>query len=368
MSTALQQQTDPTRGMSLVSNVNPDREASRYLFTAGQFLDPERVFQMEHIRDAGGGEEVQTHCFRRTPGGFLPRARLTPMEVWVDHLPAALIGEGLESETVHIAGPMTAQTLGMNRPGMLLGKPLSNVKFYPGDELGAVLRANQGKGIVEVKALKGAGWYEDEAETRPGVPQILNRDFCPGVPPPTLNGLREAIDKASSRSTLHAAVARDKFVSCDQFERWAQTVLAVEHTLLRQRISHQHTYIYSPIARELLRQLEMQPQDNIMEQASIGGMSAEQFGQVMAKFAPQGGGGLTAEAVAMIAGQVARQILLAQADSQQPDTQTSDTSPEQGITVEGENPHEIRGNTFNGKPKPDAPPTPRRKQQGEEKQ
>ena len=363
MSAVQPQQQDPTRGMSLVSNVNPDREQTRYVFTAGQFLDPERVFQMEHIREAGGGEEVQTHCFRRTPGGFLPRGRLTPMETWVDHLPAALIGEGLEGETVHIQGPMTTETLGMQRrPGMLLGKPLSNVKFYPGDEINSVLRANQGKGLVEVRALKGVSWYKDEAESEPGLPQTLNGLFFPFTPPPTLRALRERIQQVAAEqavSTLVQGVSRDMLTSCDQFERWAQTILAAEHTLLRQRTKHEHTYTYSPVARELLRQLEMKPQDNILEQASIGGMSAEQFAEVLSKYAPQGGGGMGVAEIAAIAAQVAREVLAAQ---QRPagDTEASDTSPEQGETKTDE-PKAAEAPT--GQQPDDAQPVPRRKRQ-----
>ncbi len=366
MSAVMQPISDPTRGMSLVSNVNPDREKTRYLFFAGQVLDPERVFQTEHLREAGGGEEVQTRTLRRTVGGFIPRARLTPMEVWTEGLPAVLIGEGLEAETVHIQGPTTPETLGMTqRPGRLIGSSLSHVKFYPGDDIKSVLRAHNGKGIVEVKALAGTSWYKDEAETEPGVPQTLNRLFFPGAPPPTLRELRERVASAAAENgaaTLVTSVASDMLASCDQFERWAQNMLAVEHTLLRQRVSHLHTYTYSPLGRELLRQLEVQPQDNLLEQFS-GGINAAQLAEILSKFG--GASAVNPALIGQIAGAVVQQMMTQAAPpagEQSPvmgDFQGGDTDMASGQSEA----------KTEGKPQlitPTNPPVPRRRQQNTE--
>jgi hypothetical protein len=310
---------DPTAGLSLVSTRDPNLELTRYLFTAGQFLDPDRVGQLDYMREAGGGEEIQAHCLRRSKGGFIARARLTPLEVWADPMPPELIGEGAERETVVItdtSGAAPASSV-PRRPGQLIGRALRHVKYYPGDEIKSIRSANEGKGIVEVTALMGAAWWKDEERAvrefrtprEPGIAQILNRDFFPTLPPPVLKELREVVDKAAGRSEIHGRVASDMLASCAQFERWAQTRLAVEHGLLLERKSHQYVHTYSPIARELLRQLDMKPQDIIHTQS---GVSDERMAEIVAKFG--GAQNMTPEFIAQIVGQVTSTILAAQAE------------------------------------------------------
>lgn len=349
---AVIQQLDPTRGMSLVSNVNPDREMPRYLFFPGQVLDPERVFSTEHLREAGGGEEVQSRCLRRTVGGLVPRGRLTPMEVWTEGLPSVLIGEGLEAETVHIKGPASPELLGMTpRPGRLLGQSLTHVKFYPGSDIVPVLRANQGKGLVEIKSLKGVPWYVDEAETVPGVPQRLNQTLFPSTLPPTLRELREGISKAAEgKLDIVQQVATEMLAACDQFERWAQAMLSVEHTLLRQRVSHLHTYTYSPLGRELLRQLEVQPQDNILEGFG-GGLNAAQLEEILSRFG--GASAINPALIGQIAGAVVQQMMAQ--TSPDPTAPGTDKADEQGEPKAEEAKPESKT--------PEAPPVPRRRQQ-----
>lgn len=323
MSTAYQPITDPTRGFNLVSAVSENREQTRYLICFLDLLDPNRKYEVEHLRYSAGGEEVQAHCLRRSINGFIEKGRLAPMETWAEAMPSVLIGEGAERDTVRVAGPMGAENLGFSnrRPGAMagVGAPLVHVKFYPGDELQSVLRANGDKGIAEVKALAGMSWYNGELETEPGVPQILNADFFPTVPV-ELSKCREMIDKAASRSDLHRKVALDYTASWHQSERYAQARLAAEHTLLRQRTSKngQHTYTYSPIARELLKQLGMKPQDNILD--NMGGINAEQL-QAIVSSVSGGQQQIDPALIGQIAGEVARQFLAAQAE-QAADTRT----------------------------------------------
>jgi len=311
--------------MGLVSTRDASLEKIRYLFTAGQFLDPERVERSEHIRQWGGGEEIQTYCLRRSVGGFLPRARVMPLEIWAEALPPELIGEGLEHDTVTIAGAQPSVTAGgiTNKPGFLIGKSLRHVKYYPGDEIKSVLRTNDGKGIVEIKALFDQPWYKDESRGEPGIPQLLNFDFFPSLPPIELNKLEEQIDRASGRSELHGKVAQDMQQSCAQFRRWAETRLSVEHAMLRERKSHLYVHSYSPVARELLRQLEMTPQDRIIE-GMAGGISADQLREIIATV---GGGQMTPEIVGQIAGVVANQILAAQAQAVVPPAAEQQDAP-----------------------------------------
>lgn len=317
MSAVFQSVTDPTRGHNLVSTRADNLETIRYVVFMGDVLDPDRKYQSEHLRYSAGGEEVQAHCLRRSIGGFIEKCRLTPMEVWTEAMPPVLIGEGAERDTVRITGPTTPETLGATRrPGGLagVGASLAHVKFYPGDEILAVLRAHEGKGITEVKALAGQTWYADDLETEPGLAQLLNADFFPTVPV-ELSKVREMIDKKAGASEIHSAVSKDLIAACNQFERWAMARLSAEHTLLRQRTSPngQHTYTYTPVARELLRQLEMQPQDSLMEQAA--GITAE---QLQAIIAGAGGGGMNADMIGQIVGAVTNQILAAQKANEEP--------------------------------------------------
>lgn len=339
MSAVFQTVTDPTRGQTLLSRRDENLATTRYLFLAGNLLDPDRVFELEYLRDSGGGEEVQTHCLRRSTGGYIQRGKIVPMETWVEALPAVLLGEGSEDNLVRVEGPTSELPGRARNPGdprlAGVGSTLVHYKFYPGDEIKAVLRANEGKGIVEVKALFGEPWYADDDETKPGTAQLLNRDFFPSVVPPTLRGLRETIDEKQGRSEHHKAVAKDMFHSCDQFERYAQTRLGIEHNLLRQRTSPngQYTFSYSPVARELLKQLEMKPQDSILEQMA-GGINAEQLQAILDK---TGGGGqqMSVEMISQMAGAIAQQLFAAQAQAQtvgaaEPVTTTNEPAKNRG--------------------------------------
>lgn len=330
MSTAYQPISDPTRGFNLVSAVSENREQTRYLIMLGDLLDPNRKYEIEYLRNSAGGEEVQAHCLRRSVGGFIEKGRLTPVETWAEAIPPVLLGEGIERDTVRVVGPMTPEAIGASarRPGGLagVGAALAHVKFYPGDEVQSVLRANGDKGVTEVKALIGQPWYADEAEAELGIPQVLSLDFFPTVPV-ELSKCREMIDNAASRSELHRTVATDYFAAANQFERYAQTRLAAEHTLLRQRTSPsgQHVYQYSPVAYSLLKQLEMKPQDNILD--NMGGINAEQLQAIVSSVG--GGQQIDPALIGQIAGEVARQMLAAQAeaaaDTRTPQQKRADT-------------------------------------------
>jgi hypothetical protein len=329
-------QTDPTAGLSLKSTRDPNLEQTRYLFCPGQFLDPERVNQLDYIRDAGGGEEVEAHTLRRTKGKFIPRAWLTPLEIWADPMPAELIGEGLERDTVVIAANANYAAPPTNgvtaRPGFFVGKSLKHVKYYPGDEIKSILNASNSRGhrgIVEITSLLGHEWYADPAETKPGAAQLLNADFFPRLPPIQLKGLQEMIEKAADRSDLHNRVGREMQQSCTLFKRWAETVLAAEHVLLRQRVSSngQHVYTYSPLGRTLLEQLDMKPQDSLFESGMSSGIDMDQMKQLAATFS---GNQITPEMIGQIAGVIAQQFMAAQkANPASEDASVMGSAPEE---------------------------------------
>jgi hypothetical protein len=309
---------------------------------------------MEHMRLAGGGEEVETNCFRRTSGGFLPRGFLTPMEVWAKAYPPELISEGGERDAVIIAGaepPAGSPNAFSNRPGFFVGKSLRHVKFYPGDEIKAVLSANEGKGIVEIPSLKGLKWWEDEeqavSERRapkvPGIPQRLNADFFPTPPPAELRLLEEMIRKGGDLSAHHSRLAEEMFPSCMLFRAWAEMRLSVEHGMLRERKSHQYVHAYSPVGRELLRQLEMQPQDRILES------NAEEYRDLIrAAISQNNANQMTPEFI----GQVVQQILVAQnaAKADLPESVGAEGSQVE-TAVEDQHPVEVASPNRGGRPR-----------------
>lgn len=298
---------DPTQGLSLISDRGPERAETQYLFQGGNLLDPERIRQLDYLR--GGGDEIATSCLRRTTNGFIPRARLTPLEKWRMSVPACHLPDGALDNTVRIVTAMTPENLGMKDAGPptagsrnLYGKDNKGLETFPGDEINGILQVNGDRGVVKVDALRGFGWWEDKEETRPGAAQFLNADFFPGTVPVQLAGVEELINKSAGKSELHRKVAADMLRSCATFRSYAQVELATIHALLRERISGPGgmAYRYAGVHRSYLEQLEMQPQDVENSDAMM---------RIMAKFAEQGGGqGATPELVASIAAAVVREL------------------------------------------------------------
>lgn len=321
--------TDPTQGLELVSAIGQGRERTRYLFTAANCLDPEHIEQREWMQmyNSYGGEEIETNCFRRTIHGFLPRAYLTPLEVWTKSYPVEFLSEGMEENTVRIVSVVTDKELELAKsqanthPSFLHGKPNQNVKFYPGDEVIGILRNGAARGIVEIKALEGTDWYDG---TAPGVAQQLNADFFPQRPI-RLVELQEQIDRGSARSTLHRTVADDMMRSCRIAKRYMETKLAEKHVLFRERVSitKEYTYTYSGVERSWLEQLGMQPQD--VENTD----SMSRIAELLAASQATGGGSqVTPELIGSIAAVVAREFAAVQNELEKPKTPKGKDKPE----------------------------------------
>lgn len=254
---------DPTKGLELVDGRAEGIEATRYVFLALDVLDPERRDQIERLRR--GGEEVNSHCLRRTPG-FVPRCFITPVEQWVEHMPLHAVPEGIRSVEVKDPSlePQVLSATDVMRM-MTRGRPLRSIRTYPGDEMSDISETYQKVGITELAALKGVEWDTGEA-------QRLQDEFFPAswlLP----TALRLVEERVQDRYSVHPAVADDMLRSIATSRRWAQARLQAEHVLLDTRKEHQWTYTYSPIARSLLAQLEMTPRDQgwetLMAQSNI---------------------------------------------------------------------------------------------------
>ena len=254
---------DPSHGLELVDGRAEGTEATRYVFLALNVLDPERQDQIERLRR--GGEEVNSHCLRRTPN-FVRRCFITPVEQWVEHMPLHAVPEGVRSVEVKdlsLEPQVLTATEAMRM--MTRGRPLRSIRTYPGDEMSDIAETYQKVGITELVALRGVEWDTGEA-------QRLQEEFFPAnwLLPIALRLVEEQIQ---DRYSVHPAIADDMLRSVNTSRRWAQARLQAEHVLLDTRKEHQWTYTYSPIARSLLAQLEMTPRDQgwetLMAQSNI---------------------------------------------------------------------------------------------------
>lgn len=298
---------DPTQGLEIIDQRGEGVEATRYAFLGMDVLDPDRK-EVEHLRR--GGEEVSSHCLRRTPN-FVPRCFITPVEIWVEHMPLELVPEGIRS--VEVKDASLEVVSGGSRSviqNILRGKPLRSIRTYPGDEMSDIVSTYQKVGILELEALRGKEWDSGDA-------QRLQEEFFPSSWPLPI-ALRAVEERIREAYNAHPAVAEDMLRGCGQSRRWAQARLQAEHVLLDTRVRHEWTYTYSPIARSLLAQMEMTPRDQGFE--TLMAQSNMQLAQTLANAQVANGGNnldinalATAIASAIVAaqsaGKTAEQVL-----------------------------------------------------------
>lgn len=240
---------DPTAGLEIIDRQGEGIEATCYVWLGLNVLDPDRCDQVEHLRK--GGEEVNSHCLRRTPN-FVQRCTITPVEMWVEHMTLERVPDGIRSVEVKDATLEVASS-GNVIHNILRGKPLRSIRTYPGEEMSDIIETYQKVGIVELSALKGVEWDAGEA-------QRLQGEFFPATWPVPIE-LRKVEERIREAAGTHPQVADDMLRGCGISRRWAQARLQAEHVLLNTGTRHEWTYTYSPIGRSLLAQLEMQARD-----------------------------------------------------------------------------------------------------------
>lgn len=230
-----------------------NREDTRYLFFAGDLIEPQR--KQEQTEYAHGGEMLQGFCSWRTRG-FLRRCRITPLEMGLDPQPRDLIPEGANYVEVPIELPERQAALtGLSHAQQVM------VRTYPGEEINSVLfnQHRNERGAVEIKALLGKSWDKDAMDA-------MQQFFFPSYPalPATLRevkGLIEAARKRVNDVTIHS-IADDMLLSCERFRQWGMSMLEREHALIRSGVNKAgEGYGYSPLAQVLLEQLEVERQD-----------------------------------------------------------------------------------------------------------
>lgn len=238
---------DPSKGLELIDGKGEGVEVTRYVWLGLDALDPDRREQVTRLER--GGEEVVSHCLRRSPN-FVPRCTITPVEIWKEDMALEHVPDGTRS--VEVRDP-SVEVVPITVRGMLRGRPLRSVRTYPGEEMGGILSP---VGIVELTSLHGIEWDSGEA-------QRIQHEFFPRDWPLPIE-LRLVEERIRERYNAHQGVAEDKLRSIARSRRWAQTRIQTEHALMdinRAGKGHEWTYTYTPLGRHLLAQLELNPRD-----------------------------------------------------------------------------------------------------------
>jgi hypothetical protein len=69
--------------------------------------------------------------------------------------------------------------------------------------------------------------------------------------------VEDQIKRVGERGEIHGEAAEQMLIACEAARQYGQAYIDIQHGLLRTRKEHQWTYAYSPIARQLLEQLEI---------------------------------------------------------------------------------------------------------------
>lgn len=247
-------------------DINP--ETVRYLFFPGDVIGNRRRQEMRAVSGVGigtpdgkpfnvlrnGGYEIGSPCLVRTKG-FIPRAYITPLETAAFWIPSELLPTGYPafSGVAHGNSPMPGQ-----RPaGTLVGE-----KRFPGDAINWILTSSQNEqgmrlGIVELTALRGANWQDIDSLG-------LQRLFFPKYPDvsPKLADLEAQIRAVQANDPDARNVQEQMLQACEEFREWGISKIQVEHSLVKMgTLAEGWTYSYSDLARNLMEQLDVTPQD-----------------------------------------------------------------------------------------------------------
>lgn len=224
-------------------------EAPRYIFTVGDFLDPARKDQLEHLR-RGGDELLSNPCLRRTTNRFLPKCAITPLEFWGEELAWDLFPK----EGVSVRPPVKLRGVAKQEHAGRIFPELFFYPHYPGELIrDAIDAGNEPRGVVEIAQLQAVPWESGEAQAAQEVIFPVNWAI-----PIQLRLVEEQIQRAADKNSSDIKnIAGDMLTSCAQFRRYGLNIIGRENTQIAQRVMHQHVYSYSPKCRSLAEQLEV---------------------------------------------------------------------------------------------------------------
>ncbi len=224
-------------------------EATRYIFSPGDYLDPARKDQLPHLR-RGGEELLSNPCLRRTTNRFLPRCAITPLEFWGEELAWDLFPK----EGVSVRAPIKLRGVVKQESAGRLFPELFFYPHYPGELIrDAIDAGNESRGIAEITWLRNVDWETGEAQA------IQNTIFpADWLLPRELRLVEERINKAADENTSSIKdICGEMLDACDKFRRYGLSVIGRENTQIAQRVAHIHVYSYSPKCRSFAEQLEV---------------------------------------------------------------------------------------------------------------
>jgi hypothetical protein len=272
------------------SDISPRIE--RYIFFPGDILGSRRKQEMRELIGLGltwdgkpfrvlqnGGEEYQSPSLARTKG-FVPRAFITPLEIAAYWVLPELLPEGAQTfrGVVNQVSPVIGQHVAGPRSS-LVGE-----QILPGHAVQWILSAasnDQGyrRGVVELTSLRGAKWDDGHAEE-------IQRLYFPTYPelPVVLSRLEDQIRSVVRHQSGDIREIGEQMLNgCDEFRVWGMARLQDEFTLVQTGTTKDgYTYRYSELARGLMEQLEITPQDQQLTQV---GRLQEQIGRSVQQLA-----------------------------------------------------------------------------------
>lgn len=284
-------------------DINP--EATRYIFFPGDVIGTRRRQEMRDVTATGisagnaplkilqnGGHEVGSPCLLRTRG-YIPRALITPLEVAAFWIPPELVPTGFP-----VFSGVTQTTPGegavRRSQNYLVGE-----KRYPGDAVSWILSSSQNEqgmrlGAVELTPLRGIDFKDVEASG-------LQRLFFPQYP--VVPGKLDAIEKMILSVAVEdpdARMVRDQMLqACNEFREWGVAKIQIEHSLVKMgTLTDGWTYSYSDLARNLMDQLDITPQDQ--QFGALAKMQEEMARSTMQMMQQQAQGGNQTEVIAKL--------------------------------------------------------------------
>lgn len=315
----------------------------RYLWFPGDIIGSRRKQEMRDLVAMGllwknkplqvlrnGGEEFGTPALARTKG-FVPKAFITPLEIaayWV--VPQAVADGAATFRGVANAPETTAgMTAYVGRPGALVGE-----QVLPGHAASWILSAasnDQGyrRGVVELTSLRGVKWDE-------GSIAEIQHLYFPDYPtlPNTLSALEEMIRRVLlDQSGDIREIGEQMLNGCDEFRTWGTARLQDEFTLVQTGTTPGgYTYRYSELARSLMEQLEITPQDQQLTQVA---RLQEQVGKSVLQMAEIKGADQNEIVKALLTNQQQIAAVLAAISDRlpAPSTQTAQTAQTEPVTA-----------------------------------
>lgn len=289
---------DPTGGIDISEESKVNVRATRWLFAAGNTMTRER---MKQTGFAFGGSEVANRCLRRTAwgnGNYIPRLTFTPLEPWYEAIPPEFTcgpdAPAGFNNTVPIRNPHNVIPAGMEayykHQLSLVGQVI-----LPGHQVTILTDAAKNRICeVELTALAGVEYSDGKA-------QVFDRLFWPDEFKKqalhgeiSLSSIRDrieqvcavAIERTHPELQTILSLANDMRLSCDLFESWANEKIGENHTQLRQRMTHQHTYRYAPFVLEtLLPQMGVNREDTAFQpnKAPVETVTAGDLANILAE-------------------------------------------------------------------------------------